>query len=357
MAFNWEKGLLGAGLGALSGYDYMLKSKMKEEYETRMEEARAQRQQNFEIQKEKRLQAYEKDPNSPQFQERQLRMKLAEKEDLRSENKFNLDKEKFEQDKIDSQRDYSLRAAQVAASIKASNRSEEESRLRIEALKDPTKRQIEANQKIADYVYKESIKAGASPAQAATDRAIAIHYGVTELDQLQKIGGGDSGAAKDRRDFVGREVSQASKFIETLDDKTAKEEAFKITQTRIDNPEVAKTILIQNAAVRATSAYDEIVSGKSGSPSSTDTEALKKKVAMENKAVSIASKYANAGYDSLSDQEAKELEGIRQGYKEDKFSAEAKKRLRPLLFKAEVTEEKKIRDRNKPKEFDINSAY
>lgn len=78
MAFNWEKGLLGAGLGALSGYDYMLKSKMKEEYETKMEEARAQRAENMQIQAEKRQQAWAVHPDNPARQDRLQDVKFRE---------------------------------------------------------------------------------------------------------------------------------------------------------------------------------------------------------------------------------------------------------------------------------------
>lgn len=101
MGFNWERGALGFAGGALSGYDYMLKSKMKEEYETKMEEARAQRAENMQIQAEKRQQAWAVHPDNPNRKDRAEDVKYRE--------------DKFAYDKLHDERMLSIQEQEMKA--------------------------------------------------------------------------------------------------------------------------------------------------------------------------------------------------------------------------------------------------
>lgn len=275
MAFNWEKGLLGAGLGALSGYDYMLKSKMKEEYETKMEEARAQRAENMQIQAEKRQQAYEKDPTNPKYQLLQQQIATSKNDDARADQQLQLSKEQFDFNKMNSDRQYGLEAARTAASIKASNRSAAESdlsmqvkQLQLEALKDPTAADIDNNTKIADWRYKKVIQSGGTPEQAAVEQAMIVKYGITKVDDIKTMYAKDPEGSKATREFIGKAVLESKKDIDKIKEadpsgESILKEYFNSTGKKAASVAEAENGLLQHKAIQAASVYESMTSPKS----------------------------------------------------------------------------------------------
>ena len=371
MGFNWEKGLLGAGVGALSGYDYMLKNKMKEEYETRMEEARSQRAENLQIQAEKRQQAYEKDPTNPKYQLLQQQIATSKNDDTRADKQLGLSQEQFQFNKMNADRQYGLEAARTNASIAASNRNAAESdlsmrvkELQLKALEDPTAADIANNTKIADWRYNKVIESGGTPEQAAVEQAMVVKYGITKIDDVKTMYAKDPEGSKATREFIGKAVLESKKDIDKIKEadpsgESILKEYFTSTGKKAASVAEAENGLLQHKAVQAASVYESMTQGRTLETKSGPNEDKVKTLAMENEAIRVAKKFASSGTDSLSEDEFKKLEGIREGYNKDKFSEGAKKALRPFLFQDEVRKEKEInkRNNNTNKEFDINTAY